>query len=39
MTPSLMNFFIALAVGVGLVVIPATVALSFISWKDRIRRS
>ncbi|MGC9525972.1 MAG: photosystem II reaction center protein PsbX [Limnospira sp.] len=39
MTPSLMNFFYSLLVGILLVVVPATVGLIFISQKDKIIRS
>ncbi|MEG3897970.1 MULTISPECIES: photosystem II reaction center X protein [unclassified Microcoleus] len=39
MTPSLANFLYSLLVGVGLVVIPATIALIFISQKDKIKRT
>ncbi|MEG4008776.1 photosystem II reaction center X protein [Microcoleus sp. Pol11C1] len=39
MTPSLANFLYSLLVGVAVVVIPATVALIFISQKDKIKRT
>jgi len=39
MTPSLANFLYSLLVGVTVVVIPATVALIFISQKDKIKRT
>jgi photosystem II PsbX protein len=39
MTPSLTNFFYSLLAGGAIIVIPATVALIFISQKDRIERS
>lgn len=39
MTPSLANFFYSLLWGTGLVLIPATVALIFISQKDKIKRT
>lgn len=39
MTPSLANFLWSLAWGTGLVVIPALVALIFISQKDKVKRS
>jgi photosystem II PsbX protein len=37
--PSLMNFFYSLLAGAVVIVIPATVALIFISQKDKIQRS
>ncbi|MBD0308350.1 MULTISPECIES: photosystem II reaction center X protein [unclassified Microcoleus] len=39
MTPSLANFLYSLLVGVVVVVIPATIALIFISQKDKIKRT
>ncbi|MEG4320962.1 MULTISPECIES: photosystem II reaction center X protein [unclassified Microcoleus] len=39
MTPSLANFLYSLLVGVSVVVIPATIALIFISQKDKIKRT
>ncbi|MGP1382306.1 MAG: photosystem II reaction center protein PsbX [Thainema sp.] len=39
MTPSLMNFILSLVAGAAIVVIPATVALIFISQRDKIQRS
>ncbi|MFM9264436.1 photosystem II reaction center protein PsbX [Tychonema sp. BBK16] len=39
MTPSLANFLYSLLVGVALIVIPATIALIFISQRDKIKRT
>jgi photosystem II PsbX protein len=39
MTPSLVNFFYSLLAGAAIVVIPAIVALIFLSQNDKIERS
>ena len=39
MTPSLANFLYSLLAGAIVIIIPATVALIFISQKDKIQRS
>lgn len=39
MTPSLANFFYSLLAGAVIVVIPVTVALIFISQRDKITRN
>ncbi|MBD1868319.1 photosystem II reaction center X protein [Oculatella sp. FACHB-28] len=39
MTPSLANFLYSLLAGAVIIIIPATVALIFISQRDKIQRS
>jgi len=39
MTPSLTNFLLSILAGTVIVVIPATIALIFLSQRDKIQRS
>jgi photosystem II PsbX protein len=38
MTPSLANFLLSILAGAAIIVIPATVALIFLSQRDKIQR-
>ncbi|MGB3571387.1 MAG: photosystem II reaction center X protein [Phormidesmis sp.] len=39
MTPSLTNFLLSLLAGLLIIVVPATIALIFISQRDQIKRN